>query len=148
VTVELADTSVWARKNHRQLREWFAAALSLGELAICDMVALELLHTAPTPVLYRQLAEGLRGVLWAQMEAADWKRAREVQALLAEQGNQLHRSVKNADLLIAAAAERAGLTLVHYDKDYDTVQRATGQPMRWVAPRGSLEAGSQASSNS
>jgi predicted nucleic acid-binding protein len=107
------------------------------------MVALELLHTAPTPPLYRQLADSLQGIPWVQMDAADWKRAREVQALLAERGNQLHRSVKNADLLIAAAAERAGLTLVHYDRDYDTIQAVTGQPMRWVAPRGALERGGQ-----
>ena len=137
--MELADTSVWARKTNPHLRAWFAAALPLGGIAICDMVALELLHTASTPALYRQLADSLQGVPWVHMQAADWIRAREVQALLAEQGNQLHRSVRNADLLIAAAAERAGLVLVHYDKDYDTIQTVTGQPMRWVAPRGSLE---------
>ena len=77
------------------------------------------------------------------MQTGDWKRAHEVQALLAEQGNQLHRSVKNADLLIAAAAERAGLALVHYDKDYDTIQAVTGQSMRWVALHGSLESNAQ-----
>lgn len=112
------------------------------------MVALELLHTAPTPTLYRQLADSLQGIPWVQMNAEDWRRAREVQALLAEQGNQLHRSVRNADLLIAAAAERAGLTLVHYDKDYDTIQTVTGQSMRWIASRGSLEATTKPSGTS
>jgi predicted nucleic acid-binding protein len=48
------------------------------------------------------------------------------------------RSVKHPDVLIAAAAERAGFTLVHYDADYDTIAEITGQPVRWVAPRGSL----------
>jgi predicted nucleic acid-binding protein len=46
--------------------------------------------------------------------------------------------VKHTDLLIAAAAEVHGLPLVHYDQDFDTIQRATGQPMSWVAPQGSL----------
>lgn len=141
--MELLDISVWARKNNQQLRTWFTAALSLAEIALCDMVALELLHTVPTRTLYRQLADSLRGVPWVQMETQDWERAREAQSLLAEQGNQLHRSVKNADLLIAAAAERVHLTLVHYDKDYDTIGAVTGQPTRWVAPRGSLEASAQ-----
>jgi len=106
---------------------------------MCEMVALELLHTAPTPDMYRQLADSLQALPWLRMEASDFQRALEVQALLAERGNQLHRSVKNADLFIAAVAERTGITLVHYDKDYDTIQAVTGQPMRWVAPRGSLE---------
>jgi len=47
--------------------------------------------------------------------------------------------VQPADLLIAAAAERAGLTLVHHDRDYDTIAEVTGQPARWVAPRVPLE---------
>ncbi len=46
--------------------------------------------------------------------------------------------MKHADLLIAACAEAAGLTLVHYDQDFDAIAAVTGQPMRWVAPQGSL----------
>jgi predicted nucleic acid-binding protein len=130
---------VWARKYNPRLRPWFAEVLIGNQLAICAMVALELLHTAPTPSLYMQLAASLEGLPWVPMDDQVWKRAREVQALLAARGNQLHRSVRNADLLIAAAAELAGVTLVHYDKDYGTIGDVTGQPMRWVAGRGSLE---------
>jgi predicted nucleic acid-binding protein len=50
----------------------------------------------------------------------------------------VQRSVKHAHLLIAAAAELAGMTLLHYDADYDTIAAVTGQPTRWAAPRGSL----------
>jgi len=46
--------------------------------------------------------------------------------------------VKHADLLIAAAAELAGMTLLHDDSDDDTIAALTGQPIRWAAPRGSL----------
>ena len=28
------------------------------------------------------------------------------------------------------------LTLVHYDEDYDRISAITGQPTRWVTPRG------------
>ena len=136
---ELADTSVWARKNNPLLRSWFTGAIAAGEILLCDMVALELLHSASTPVLYRALAENLTGMPWIHMDQREWQRALEVYALLAAQGNALHRSVKHADLLIAAAAERSGITLVHYDHDYDTVASVTGQPTRWVAPRGTLE---------
>jgi predicted nucleic acid-binding protein len=39
------------------------------------------------------------------------------------------------DLLIAATAERAGLTLLRDDRDFDTVAAMTGQPVRRVATR-------------
>ena len=48
------------------------------------------------------------------------------------------RSVKHADLLIAAAAEAAGLTVLHYDEDYDRIAAITDEKTRWIARRGSL----------
>ncbi len=54
-------------------------------------------------------------------------RALEVQLLLAGQGQ--HRAPSIPDLLIAAAAELAGLTVLHADKDFDLVAGVTGQPV-------------------
>jgi hypothetical protein len=28
------------------------------------------------------------------------------------------------------------VTLVHYDEDYDRIGALTGQPIRWIVPRG------------
>jgi predicted nucleic acid-binding protein len=42
------------------------------------------------------------------------------------------------DLLLAAVAERRGVTLLHYDADFDLVAEITGQAARWIVPRGSL----------
>lgn len=72
------------------------------------------------------------------MIVADWRRARFVQQELARHGPRLHKSVKVHDLLIAASADRAGLIIVHYDQDFDTIAEVTVQPVRWVAPHGSL----------
>lgn len=52
-------------------------------------------------------------------------RALEVQLLLAGQGR--HRAPSIPDLLIAAAAELAGLTVLHLDKDFDLIASITGQ---------------------
>lgn len=52
-------------------------------------------------------------------------RAVEVQALLADRGQ--HRAPAVPDLLIAATAELAGLTVLHLDKDFDVVASVTGQ---------------------
>jgi predicted nucleic acid-binding protein len=42
------------------------------------------------------------------------------------------------DLIIAAAAEAAGLTLLHYDHDFDRIADVTQQPAEWVVQRGSV----------
>ena len=136
--MELADTSVWARKSHPALRDWFVSAIEAGEIAGCDMIALELLHSARNPAEFALLEEGLAGLPWVDPDSADWLRAREVYRVLGGRPGMMQRSVKHPDLLIAAAAERAGLTLVHYDADYDTIVEITRQPVRWAAPRGSL----------
>ena len=49
-----------------------------------------------------------------------------------------HRGAKPADLVIAAAAEARGLTVLHYDADYDRIARVTRQPTEWISRRGSL----------
>jgi len=58
-------------------------------------------------------------------------RAVEVQGLLAERGQ--HRAAKVPDLLIAATAELAGLTVLHVDKDFDLIASVTGQSVERLA---------------
>ncbi|MFE9845482.1 PIN domain-containing protein [Streptomyces goshikiensis] len=42
-------------------------------------------------------------------------------------------------LIIAATAERHGATVPHHDGDHDVIAAVTGQPMRWVVPRGAAD---------
>jgi predicted nucleic acid-binding protein len=64
-------------------------------------------------------------------------RAREVQRMLVERGQ--HRSAGVADLLVAATAEIEGLTIWHYDADFDAIAVVTGQASAWVVPRGTVD---------
>jgi predicted nucleic acid-binding protein len=52
-------------------------------------------------------------------------RAVEVLCLLADRGQ--HRAPSIPDLIIAATAELAGLTVLHCDKDFDLIAAVTGQ---------------------
>jgi predicted nucleic acid-binding protein len=54
-------------------------------------------------------------------------RAVEVQLLLADRGH--HRAVSVADLVVAATAELAGLTVLHVDKDFNLIASISGQPV-------------------
>ena len=55
------------------------------------------------------------------------ERAWEVLKLLAQSGH--HRAPSIPDLLIAATAERLGLTVLHLDKDFEIIRKVTSQPM-------------------
>ena len=70
------------------------------------------------------------------MDQAVLDRAVAVQDALAERSE--HRGAKIADLLIAAAAESAGLVVLHYDHDFDLIASVTGQPTDWILPAGSV----------
>ena len=54
-------------------------------------------------------------------------RAVEVLTLLADRGE--HRGPSIPDLIIAATAELAGLTVLHLDKDFEVIAQITGQPV-------------------
>ncbi len=99
---------------------------------------LELLHHEDTPAKLRARRADLDALGSVPVGPAQCARALEVQALLAERGGARHRGVKLPDYLIAATAELAGLTVLHYDRDYERVAGATGQAHEWVAKRGSL----------
>ena len=58
-------------------------------------------------------------------------RAVEVLTLLADRGQ--HRAPSIPDLIIAAAAELAGLTVLHVDKDFEVIAGITGQPVERLA---------------
>lgn len=109
-----------------------------GEIATCDMVRLELLHSARNVEEFRLTRDDLAYLPDCPVSKAQWERALDVYEKLAAKGGKHQRSVKHPDLLIATAAESAGLAVLHYDEDFDRIAAVTGQPTRWLAPRGTL----------
>ena len=139
--MELADTSAWwavDRDATGPLREDFAQRLVAGRVATCDMVRFELLLSARNGREMAEVAAELAAVPDCPIGKAEWQRALSVYQRLADQGGAHHRSVGYPDLLIAAAAESAGATVLHYDEDYDRIAAITGQSTQWIVPRGSL----------
>ena len=57
-------------------------------------------------------------------------RAVGVQLQLADRG--LHRAPAIPDLLVAAVAEMAGLTVLALDRDFDLIAQVTGQAVEWL----------------
>lgn len=120
------------------MRQLFDELLIGDDIAICDIVKLELLPHEDKPSRFDARRADLDALPWVPVGEAVLRRALEVQAELAARGSARHRGVRLPDYVIAAAAEAAGLSVLHYDSDYELVASVTGQPHEWLAPRGSL----------
>jgi predicted nucleic acid-binding protein len=62
--------------------------------------------------------------------------AREIQTELVSGGQ--HRAVAVLDLVVAAIADVEGLTVLHYDADFDLIAAITGQAAEWVVEPGTV----------
>jgi predicted nucleic acid-binding protein len=137
--IELFDTSALIlAARHPGAAAVLADAAAADEVAVSEPILIEYLNGARNLAEYDRFAEGLRATHVITTSADDWARALEVHRALAASGAGHQRSVRLPDLIIAAAAERHGLPLVHYDEDYERITAVTGQPTRWIVPRGSV----------
>jgi predicted nucleic acid-binding protein len=133
----LVDKSALSRAGDSQIAADFDALLHAQLLALCGVAALEVLYSARNGADHLRMHDELTSAFeWLPTEDDDFRRAMEVQGLLATTGR--HRAVSVPDLLIAATAERHGVAVLHYDADFDLIAEVTGQPVRWVSPRGSI----------
>jgi predicted nucleic acid-binding protein len=135
--IYLADTTVYVlQKRYPEVRRRFTTLLTEGRLAACQMTALEYLNNAANLSSYASVWGALHGQRWINVTTEAIDRALEVHRELASTSQ--HRNFRLPDLVIAATAEVSGATVLHYDTDYDRIAEVTGQPMEWVAERGSL----------
>lgn len=133
----LIDKSAYSRMQSGQaarLKEW-NARIERGLVRLSTVTRLELGFSARSGDAGRK-AFGLPPLSLMPIEhltPAMEDRAFDVQMLLADHGR--HRAPSIPDLLIAATAEKAGLTVLAVDKDFDLIAGITGQPIELLALR-------------
>ncbi|WP_405931226.1 PIN domain nuclease [Streptomyces sp. NBC_00827] len=127
----LIDTSAVARVLlGRNTAEW-DERIGAGLVAICALTELEVLYSARSAADRERMKSTFEShYAWCPMPDGIYRRARVIQEQLTTKGE--HRSAGAIDLLVAAVAEEAGLTLLHYDRDFETIARTTGQPVRLI----------------
>jgi predicted nucleic acid-binding protein len=137
--VELADTSAWtARHRDPAVDAAFAAAVRRDRIATCMPVRHELLVMERTADDVAAKRTDFDKLVQIGVGEAGWRRAEEVLEALGRRGPLHHRQVPLVDLLVAAAAESAGVPVLHYDRHFELIASITGQPVRALAPLGSL----------
>lgn len=133
----LADTSVFARLAKPPVHAVFAPLAAEGGIGICPPVAFELGYSARNRSDYETVTGLLLAFTRIPATDGDHRRAGEVQAALALGG--MHRSLSLVDALVAAIAEARGLTILHYDSDFEVVAGITGQAHTWIVDRGTVD---------
>jgi len=131
----LVDTSVFTRLGAGAVRAIIEPLTHGGQLARAGISDLEVGFSARSAREWDQLTDALGAFELVETTADHLRRARQVQRLLAAKHQ---RGRKVPDLLIAAAAEARGLTVLHYDADFDRIAAVTGQRCQWVVPAGSV----------
>ena len=132
----LADKSALARIRKPEVAARLVPLIENGEVATCAIVELEVLYSARSHSdLVRTAQRRRQAYEWVEISEATFERALEVQEMLARAG---HHRVPIPDLIIASAAESAGLVVLHYDTDFDAISRVTGQICEWIVPRGTV----------
>jgi predicted nucleic acid-binding protein len=132
----LGDTSALARSTRPEVAARLDPLLESGLVARCTPTDLEAGFSSRNPASHRAIREARSAWPLVPMDQTVLDRAVEVQDVLAERSQQ--RGAKIADLLIAAAAESAGLVILHYDHDFDLIAGVTGQPTEWILPAGTV----------
>ncbi len=132
----LLDTSVLTRLREPAVREAIEPGAQRGELARAGISDLEVGFSARNAAEWDHLADAVDVFELVETSAEHVRRARQMQRLLAA---KQQRGRKLPDLLVAAAAEARGLTVLHYDADFDLIAAATGQQCEWVVPAGSVD---------
>lgn len=127
MTTWLIDKSAFSRLHRASDANDWANRIERGLVRISTVTRLEIGYSARSAGDHRSLL-GEPPVASMPVEYLTPRiegRAGELQSLLVDRG--LHRAASIPDLLIAATAELAELTVLHLDKDFELIADLTGQ---------------------
>lgn len=133
MTAWLIDKSAIARLHLASDAIDWASRIERGLVRICTVTRLEVGFSARSAADHRSLRDDppIASMPVEYLTPRIEDRAVELQSMLAERGQ--HRGPAVPDLLIAATAELAELTVLHVDKDFELLADVTGQPMERLA---------------
>jgi predicted nucleic acid-binding protein len=121
----LADTSMVSRLQRPSGidRRW-VDVVQAGLVGVCPVVEAELMRTAKNKADRDQLRTTMRSLFtWHPIPDSAWRFVERTQDALVDLGH--HRGPSIIDLLVAATAEAWDLTVLHVDRDFDTIANVT-----------------------
>jgi len=129
----LIDTSAITRLHVAVQADEWVSRIDRGLVHISVLTVLEVGYSARSASDHRTLLNEppIASMPIEHLTPRIEDRAIELQSLLAERGQ--HRAPSIPDLVIAATAELAALTVLHLDEDFELIAEITGQPTERLA---------------
>ncbi|MFP3988249.1 PIN domain nuclease [Streptomyces sp. E11-3] len=127
----LIDTSALIRLYRGQTGPAWDELVTSGLVGLCEPVRQEYLRAVGGRPAYYE-ADGLLSETFPYYAIRDsvWDETAALQQSLADKG--WHQCASPVDLLVAVTAQQHKLTVLHQDGDFETIARATGQPVRRI----------------
>jgi predicted nucleic acid-binding protein len=133
----LIDSSAAARMRLDAVAERLEPLITGGLVATCAVLDAEALSSARSPAEYERVWADRRDAYeYLPTEDGHWQRAFDAQRVLARTGR--HRAVGIADMLTAVLAGEHGMTILHYDSDFEIAAEVLEFEHQWVLARGTV----------
>lgn len=135
--VFVADKSAWAVADRPKVRGAWQQALLNDQIATCPIVTLELLYSTQDIDDFLELERELSALRNIPITRSVTAAAIAATRQLAAKAPRLHR-LPLPDVLVAAAAQEAGVGVLHYDRHYDRLAEVMEFESHWLAELGTL----------
>lgn len=131
----LIDKSALLRLSGDEQAALWSERVSRGLVRVTTITLLEVGFSARNGPDWHSLVHGppVSAMPVEMVTPAIEARAVEVQGILARRSQ--HRAPSIPDLVVAATAELAGLTVLHCDKDFELIADVTGQTLERILDR-------------
>ncbi|WP_431504404.1 PIN domain-containing protein [Nocardioides sp.] len=125
----LLHRSALARMSTSPDAEQWSRLIELGQVRITTTTLLEIGHLARSEREWSELVEDVPVIHMpvATLTPRTEARALEIQRSVLRRGR--HQAPSVPDLIVAAVAEEADLTVLHADNNVELIARTTGQPV-------------------
>ncbi|WP_328621509.1 PIN domain-containing protein [Streptomyces sp. NBC_00354] len=134
----LIDTSAAHRITLPGPFSTWRPTLAAGRIGMCAATQAEALYSARSAAQYVAMRQAFADLyVWQGIPDDVWVRVGAAQQALAEAG--CVRSAGVVDLVVAVTAARHRLTVLHYDRDFETLAKHIDLRTRWLAEPGSVD---------
>jgi predicted nucleic acid-binding protein len=130
----LADTSAWMQaRRDPKAQKMLLAAIEQGEVCWCWPVRYELTIDARGPEGIGAVDRTLEGLREVPVDRAVQRAALATMRELAAAGSHGAHRLPLADLAVAAAAQQAGVDVLHFDRHLERLGDHLGVKSHWIS---------------
>jgi predicted nucleic acid-binding protein len=131
----LADTSAWMQgRRDERARKLLLGAIERGDLCWCWPVRYELMVDARTKDDIAAVERSLEGLREIPVDRSVQRSVFAAMRDLAASGSHGSHRFPLTDLAVAAAAQVAGVEVLHFDRHFDRLGTHFGVAAYWISP--------------